>query len=570
MSFRTRPITLVLLLGLSFMLNPFAPFTPLAGADTGEGNWIETEGVALAAGNAPADYFGSAVSLSADGTVVAVGSPFDGDGTRTGKVTVFAYSLGTWTQQGTPLPGDGADDQFGTAVSLSGSGTRLAVGAIGDDDGGSDAGHVRVFEFSGGAWGQIGPDIDGAGNGDNFGSAVSLSTDGLRLAVGSPKHGVLDAGQSSVYLWNAGASTWDVMGSAIAGEANDDLSGTSIALDADGDMVAIGAPHNDDGGVRSGHVRVFGWNGGAWVQQGTDIPGEAAGDKAGTSVSLSATGTRVVIGAPAHSLGGTAADAGQARVYSYAASTWTQVGSDIVGASAGEALGSAVGISRDGARIIVGSPTDDGGGNDAGTVRVFDEVAGAWESRGSSIPGTEVGEEQGSAVALSGDGNTIAVGAPRNDAGGTDSGAVSVYRYLLAVHDSTGAESVVAGAPGIYLHVAGPVGRQVEGSPVYYGSDRVLHSSTFLLQLTPAGSGPGQSQSQSQSQSAITLASGSVDARGNLESRIVLPALGAGTYDVVFSGRHLGGHGLRLTARIVVGEAGDYRQILANIPGIFE
>jgi hypothetical protein len=121
MSFRTRPITLVLLLGLSFMLNPFAPFTPLAGADTGEGNWIETEGVALAAGNAPGDCFGSAVSLSADGTVVAVGSPFDGDGTRTGKVTVFVYSLGTWTQQGTPLLGDGADDQFGTAVSLSGS-----------------------------------------------------------------------------------------------------------------------------------------------------------------------------------------------------------------------------------------------------------------------------------------------------------------------------------------------------------------------------------------------------------------------------------------------------------------
>jgi hypothetical protein len=566
MSFRTRPITLVLLLGLSFMLNPFAPSTPLAGADTGEGVWIETEGVALAAGNAPGDYFGSAVSLSADGTVVAVGSPFDGDGTRTGKVTVFAYSLGTWTQQGTPLLGDGADDQFGTAVSLSGSGTRLAVGAIGDDDGGTDAGHVRVFEFSSGAWSQIGPDINGAENSEYFGSAVSLSTDGLRLAVGSPKHGVLDAGQSSIYLWNAGARTWDVMGSPIAGEANDDLSGTSIALDADGDTVAIGAPHNDDGGVRSGHVRVFGWTGVAWAQQGTDIRGEAAGDKAGTSVALSATGTRLVIGAPAHSLGGTAVGAGQARVYSYAAPTWTQVGSDIVGASAGEALGSAVGISGDGARIIVGSPTDDGGGDDAGTVRVFDEVAGAWESRGSSIPGTEVGEEQGSAVALSGDGTTIAIGAPRSDAGGTDSGAVSIYRYRLAVHDSTGAESVVAGAPGIYLHVAGPVGRQVEGSPVYYGSDRVLHASTFLLKLTPVGSGPGQSQSQS----TIILASGSVDARGDLESRVVLPAFSPGTYDVVFSARHLGGHGLRLTARIVVGEGGDYRQIAANIPGIFE
>jgi hypothetical protein len=50
-------------------------------------------------------------------------------------------------------------------------------------------------------------------------------------------------------------------------------------------------------GANSGHVRVFDWNGAAWVQRGDDIDGEAAGDRSGTSVSLSAGGEVLAIGA---------------------------------------------------------------------------------------------------------------------------------------------------------------------------------------------------------------------------------------------------------------------------------
>ena len=107
--------------------------------------------------------------------------------------------------------------------------------------------------------------------------------------------------------------------------------------------------------------------------------------------------------------------------------------------------------------------------------------------------------------------------------------------------------------------MAGPVGRQAEGSPVYYGSDRVAITSTYLLSITHAST---QSTSR-------TLAEGVVDAKGNLEARALLPALESGNYDVVFQGKHRGGAGLRLTARITVGDAGSITVLGENVPQLW-
>ena len=116
-----------------------------------------------------------------------------------------------------------------------------------------------------------------------------------------------------------------------------------------------------------------------------------------------------------------------------------------------------------------------------------------------------------------------------------------------------------AGTPGIYLHVAGPVGRLAEGSPVYYGSDRVAITSTYLLTITNVTTDT----------TSRVLAEGVVDARGNLEARALLPALQPGDYDVVFQGKHRGGAGLRLTARITVGYVGQITALGPNIPQLW-
>ena len=152
--------------------------------------------------------------------------------------------------------------------------------------------------------------------------SVSLSADGSRVAIGAPYNGTgSDAGHVRVYDWNG--SSWTQLGADIDGETAHDLSGWSVSLSADGSRVAIGALSNE------GTVRVYDWNGSSWTQLGADIDGEAANDESGWSVSLSADGSRVAIGAPGND--GTGSRAGHVRVYDWNGSNWTQLGAESTG-----------------------------------------------------------------------------------------------------------------------------------------------------------------------------------------------------------------------------------------------
>jgi len=71
---------------------------------------------------------------------------------------------------------------------------------------------------------------------------------------------------------------WVQLGADIDGEAVSDQSGWSVSLSADGTRVAIGAIFNAGGGSFRGHTRIYQWNGASWAQLGEDIDGEAAGD----------------------------------------------------------------------------------------------------------------------------------------------------------------------------------------------------------------------------------------------------------------------------------------------------
>ncbi|KGE86778.1 hypothetical protein IX84_19255, partial [Phaeodactylibacter xiamenensis] len=90
-----------------------------------------------------------------------------------------------YCQLGLDIDGEGADDQSGESVSLSSDGSVLAIGAPGNNDNGSLLGHVRVYEWDGTGWSQRGVDIDGEAFGDGSGISVSLSSDGSVLAIGA-------------------------------------------------------------------------------------------------------------------------------------------------------------------------------------------------------------------------------------------------------------------------------------------------------------------------------------------------------------------------------------------------
>jgi len=124
---------------------------------------------------------------------------------------------------------------------------------------------------------------------------------------------------------------------------------------------------------------------------------------------------------------------------------------------------------------------------------------------------------------------------------------------------SAGSRSASAGVPGIFLTVAGPVGRSASEAPVYYGADRVSVTSTYLLTVTGVSN---------IAPTITTLAEGTIDADGSFSSMTRLPVLAPGTYNVQMVGTHTNGSTLQLTSQVTIGGAGEFTGIGANIPVI--
>ena len=135
-------------------------------------------------GSAAFDFSGSAISMSQDGTRVAIGASLsDGTGkTNDGHVRVFGWDSGSssWDQVGADIDGEDALDQFGRAVSLSHHGEHVAIGAPFWSDTEKQKGRVRVFDYDSVSWNQLGPNIDPDTEGESdwywFGWKLSLST----------------------------------------------------------------------------------------------------------------------------------------------------------------------------------------------------------------------------------------------------------------------------------------------------------------------------------------------------------------------------------------------------------
>ena len=119
--------------------------------------------------------------------------------------------------------------------------------------------------------------------------------------------------------------------------------------------------------------------------------------------------------------------------------------------------------------------------------------------------------------------------------------------------------SADAGVPGIFLTVAGPVGRSAAEAPVYYGADRVAVTSTYLLTVTRVSN---------VTPTITTLAKGTIDADGSFTSMTRLPALAPGVYNVQMVGTHVNGSTLQLTSQVTIGGVGQFTSIGANIPVI--
>jgi hypothetical protein len=341
-------------------------------------------------------------------------------------------------QIGVDIDGEAAGDESGYCLSLSSDGTRVAIGAPNNDGTGFNAGHVRIYEYSAGSWTQLGADIDGEAAVDQSGFSVSLSSGGDTVAIGAVGNDGNGNGAGHVRIYTYSAGSWTQLGADIDGEAVGDNSGWSVSLSADGTRVAIGARLNDGTGSNAGHARIYEYSAGSWTQLGADIDGEAAVDQSGWSVSLSADGTRVAIGARFND--GNGNYAGHVRIYEYSAGSWTQLGVDIDGEAAFDQSGWSVSLSSDGSRVAIGARHNDGNGNDAGHARIYEYSAGSWTQLGADIDGEAASDESGFSVSLSSDGTTVAIGAIGNDGADTTAGHVRIYEYSAGSWTQLGAD----------------------------------------------------------------------------------------------------------------------------------
>ncbi|PCI92880.1 MAG: hypothetical protein COB15_17185 [Flavobacteriales bacterium] len=383
---------------------------------------------------------GSSVSMSDDGQTVVIGAVLNnGTGTEAGHVRVYEWNGIAWLQKGIDIDAEAAYDWSGYSVSISDGGNTIAIGAIYNNGTGTNSGHVRVYEWDGSAsvWIQKGFDIDGEAAFDRSGHSISMSNDGNTIVIGAVLNNGTgtEAGHVRVYEWNGIA--WLQKGIDIDGEAAIDRNGYSVSMSSDGNTIVIGAPFNDDSGTDAGHVRVYEWDGSAWMQKGLDIDGESANDWSGSSVSINDGGNTVVIGALNNDNSGT--NAGHVRIFEWDGTTsaWIQKGGNIDGEAVGDRYGNSVSISSDGNTITTGGIYNNGTtGSNSGHTRIYEWDGSAWMQKGLDIDGESANDCSGSSVSMNGDGNTIVIGAIYNADSGIDAGHVRIYKFCTTTYNT--------------------------------------------------------------------------------------------------------------------------------------
>ncbi|WP_444916651.1 histidine kinase [Microbulbifer sp. JMSA003] len=418
------------------------------------------------AGNAEAgDQFGWSVAISDDGSTIAVGATgedsnelneFNNAASGSGAVYIFDYGEDGWVYRAVLKALEvESGAAFGSAVSLSGDGNTLAVGAYkenGEDDNFS-AGAVHIFTREDLEWTHSAKlRADNHGYYDFFGRALSLSGNGTTLAVAAPYEDSSATGVNSgpdndealdsgaVYIFQYSGVEWSQEAYLKASDSNSNMDfGSSVSLSDDGSILAVGAIGGSGG---RGATYIFSNNGGWAQQQLLTADSASVGDRFGWDVSFSGDGSLLAVGAPLQA--GASEDPddrdgfnnGAVYLFSYEEDSWYQ--SAYLKASntdEDDAFGTSISLNNDGSLLAVGAQessagvgfyadSTDNSASRAGAAYMYSMVDGQWiESTYLKANNTDERDYFGTSIALSGDGDTLVVGAPEEQ--GSDTGLMA-------------------------------------------------------------------------------------------------------------------------------------------------
>jgi hypothetical protein len=370
----------------------------------------------LAPDGAQYDQFGVSSSIDDDGLTIAVSSlPQHGLTGDIGALYLFEWNGSNWNCTAEFKLNSTTRDQVGYANTLSSDGRVAFLGApslwISP---GFAVGAVFAFVKTGTAWSgpvqMLSPADDGSS--DWFGRSIATTTDGSIVLVGAPGENVNGGSLSgAIYFWNntvAHPNTWQQRQQILAPESgNGCLFGSAVAIDRAGTMAVVGAP-----GCESGAAHVYAVNvSGAWTLAQTLLPSNGAlYDNYGMAVAV-LPGSILVVGSMWHQVG-TNYQQGAAYIYTWNGTAWGN--ETLLAASDGQPgdwFGCALALSADGNTLAVGAVYRHG----TGGAFVFTRNSITWVQQ-ELKPGIN-SLAFGASIALNAFGNVTVVGIQQSTIG---------------------------------------------------------------------------------------------------------------------------------------------------------
>ena len=476
-------------------------------------------------GNSNAN-FGHSIAINAAGNRCLIGEPNNG----TGHVYSYDFSAnsGYWglTSSSVSFTADQdlsynpavCDISFGHAITMNDVGDWCAVGA---PNAGGGRGWVGIYNYNYRVWGLY-TDISGHTEIDEFGSSLAMNGAGDRLIIGAKGHDS-SGGLNYVYNYNSETLTWEFERTVSSDAVGASNQGETLAIDTLGNRFVSGAPsHDSNNGTLAVYDRQMKCNAltvhsGNWIAGGNAVrveqdtpfaysadgitnwqaaakgkkeailrkelcyaPGDPTTNNFGAKCDMNAAGTRLVVGSPGADIGGTA-DKGRVCIYDYDMSLndWISEPTKVYeGGATNDFMGTGVALNAAGDILVVGIGAYDDVGINRGSCNIYhyDLSNNEWpDSPTRYYVGDADSDYFGYSVVINARGDRIAVGAPTDDDGGTQSGSVFIIDYDHNTGEWPGSDGTAASSiSGVIKAYSGAANTNVGASLSFNAAGDVL------------------------------------------------------------------------------------------------
>jgi len=274
--------------------------------------------------------FSKSCAISEDDQYMVIGNMWDStQGKDSGCVYFYKRINGVWQFISKILAFDGAADRhFGGSVSLSSDGLLLAVGAYFYPEG---KGAVYFYTRSGDVWTQRQKIQPGTGQiGDTFGQNIEISGDGNTLAISSYGYDtysgqtVVASSTGTAYIYTRSGDIWSLQTQLLPSTPVDSSCfGFDVTINHDGTHLILTEVYDDTKGIDAGAAHYYNRSGSTWTfRQKITASDGASQDWFGRSCTMNATGDTLVIDAYRNDQ--KAENAGAVYIYTRSGNVWTQ------------------------------------------------------------------------------------------------------------------------------------------------------------------------------------------------------------------------------------------------------